>query len=722
MSNQSAFHLRFGAGKIAAWVSILDYQSRDRFLLSIRLIFGSLGIYCGMFCFLAIGQTERFGQAKGENGSPNPNLNAQSVATASISRLEGQHSNFQSPSSSLPGTQDRVPAWARDAVFYQIFTERFRNGDRANDPTRLSLEFPEIIPATWSVTDWGRQWYARDPWETEMGTDFFKNGVFHRRYGGDLQGVIDKLDYLANLGINTIYFNPVFYARSMHKYDGNSFHHIDPHFGPDPRGDLEIIARETDDPSSWQWTSADKLFLTLIKEAHQRDIRVIIDGVFNHTGRDFFAFQEIVKNQQESQYLNWYVIHQFNDPNTIVNEFKYDCWWGVDTLPKFARNESGTDLHSAPKAYIFQATSRWMDPDGDGDPSDGIDGWRLDVANEVPDQFWQDWHREVRRINPQAFTIAEVWDESSEYLNRCGFSSTMNYHGFAFPVKGYLIDGRIKSSEFANLISERKDRHVPNVQFALQNLIDSHDTDRLASMIVNADQRLPYLRSDRFDYDLGERVSPRHFANYDVSRPGQRHRLIQRLVALFQMTYVGPPMIYYGTEAGMDGADDPCDRMPMIWDDLEYESRSLGPHGALEKTEPISFDKELFQYYRKLIGIRLQSNALRRGDFEIVHVDDERQVFAFQRAYQPDGEVMLVVLNRSDQTVVLSPEMPFLVERHFEMVMDSSSDKPAIEIRPIPESGMSVSPLSGQIWISRNENVGRRSQSKRKIEQAPPNW
>ena len=701
MSNPTTNVSRFEAGLIATLVSIPNYQSRYRFLHLIRLIFCSLGFYCGMFCLSAIGQTEHLAEAMGENGWLNPTLNAQSEATASVIRSERPLSNFGSPSSSLQEVQDRVPVWAKDAVFYQIFTERFRNGDRTNDPTRLSLEFPEIIPASWSVTDWGRQWYARDPWETEMGTDFFNDGVFHRRYGGDLQGVIDKLDYLADLGINTIYFNPVFYARSMHKYDGNSFHHIDPHFGPDPQGDLEIIAGETDDPSSWQWTSADKLFLTLIKEAHLRDIRVIIDGVFNHTGRDFFAFQDIVKNQQESPYLNWYVIHQFNDPNTEVNEFKYDCWWGVDTLPEFATNESGTDLHPAPKAYIFQATRRWMDPDGDGDPSDGIDGWRLDVANEVPDQFWQDWHQEVRRINPQAFTIAEVWDESSEYLNRCGFGSTMNYHGFAFPVKGYLIDGRIKSSEFAKLISERKERHVPNVQFALQNLIDSHDTDRLASMIVNADQRLPYLRSDRFDYDLGERVSPRHFANYDVSRPGPRHLQIQRLVALFQMTYVGPPMIYYGTEAGMDGADDPCDRMPMIWDDLEYEPRSLGPYGALKKTEPISFDKELFQFYRNLIGIRNQSNALRRGDFEVLHVDDERQIFVFQRVHQPDGEVMLVVLNRSEHTVVLSAETPFLVERGLELIMDSSSGKPTIEKIPIPESGMSVSPLSGQIWTSR---------------------
>ena len=139
----------------------------------------------------------------------------------------------------------RVPAWVQDAVFYQIFPERFRNGDPTNDPDHASLEDPDAIPVSWKVTPWTKDWYARDDWERKMGADFYDHGVFHRRYGGDLQGIIDKLDYLKSLGINTIYLNPVFYARSMHKYDGNSFHHVDPHFGPDPKGDFELLATET---------------------------------------------------------------------------------------------------------------------------------------------------------------------------------------------------------------------------------------------------------------------------------------------------------------------------------------------------------------------------------------------------------------------------------------------------------------------------------------------
>jgi glycosidase len=541
----------------------------------------------------------------------------------------------------------RVPVWAKDAIFYQIFPERFRNGDRANDPTRESLEFAQIMPKSWQITPWTQEWYGRSPWEEELGDNFFEDGVFHRRYGGDLQGVIDKLDYLADLGINVIYFNPVFYARSLHKYDGNSFHHVDPFFGPDPSGDLALMASETADPASWQWTAADRLFLELIRQAKSRGIRIIIDGVFNHTGRDFFAFDDIRKRQQQSPYLPWYTVRQFDDPSTAENEFKYDGWWGVDTLPEFANNPEGTDLHPAPKAYIMEATRRWMDPNNDGDPSDGIDGWRLDVANEVPHQFWRDWHQVVRSVNPQAFTTAEIWDEASNYLAECGFSSTMNYFGFAFPVKGFLIDGKMSASEFSRQIQERMQKHPAAVQFALQNLIDSHDTDRLASMIVNADRNHPYVNPSRHDYDVGERVSPRHFESYDVARPTPEQRKRLRLVALFQFTFVGQPMIYYGTEAGMDGGDDPCCRMPMVWDDLKYGPRTKGPRGSLADPQPIAFDAELHDFYRRLIHLRRDQETLRSGAIQFLAANDSSQTLVFTRGAGKNQT--LIAINRGSQ-------------------------------------------------------------------------
>ncbi|MEM9410099.1 MAG: glycoside hydrolase family 13 protein, partial [Planctomycetota bacterium] len=593
----------------------------------------------------------------------------------------------------------RVPGWARDAVFYQIFPERFRNGDPSNDPTHESLEFPEVVPSTWTVTPWTSQWYRRADWEKQMGSDFYEDGVFHRRYGGDLQGVIDKLDYLNDLGINAIYFNPVFYAKSLHKYDGNSFHHIDPHFGPDPQGDFKLMATETADPKTWKWTAADRLFLKLIEKAKQRKIRVIIDGVFNHTGRNFFAFEDLAKRQEQSPYKHWYIVENFDDPKTDVNEFKYKGWWGVDTLPEFANNSLGNDLHPDPKKYIFTATRRWMDPNGDGNPNDGIDGWRLDVANEVPNKFWVDWNRHVREINPEAYTVSEIWDNASKYLSECGFSATMNYHGFAFPAKGFLIDGRLKASEFAKLIEQRMCEHEPAVRFALQNLFDSHDTDRLASMIVNAKHRHSYKNASRFDYDVGERVSPRSFDRYDVSQPSAADEKLVRLATLFQMTFVGAPMVYYGTEAGMDGADDPDDRMPMTWQDLDFETRTYGPKGPLNEAYEIGFDEELFQYYQQLIELRIATDTLRRGEFEVLHVDDAKKLLVYSRKLKDD--LLLVALNRGDGMAAFTIRDCALDDEVVKVANVFSTETESIESgqRTLPaQHQFRLAPCSGQVW------------------------
>jgi cyclomaltodextrinase / maltogenic alpha-amylase / neopullulanase len=562
--------------------------------------------------------------------------------------------------------EERVPDWVKDAVFYQLFPERFRNGDPSNDPTHASLEFPDITPQSWAVKPWTQDWYYRQAWEREMGPDFYEHGVFHRRLGGDLQGVLDQMDYLADLGINTIYFNPVFYARSLHKYDGNSFHHIEPHFGPDPAGDLALIAQEDPmDPETWLWTSADLLFLDVLDAAHDRGIRVVIDGVFNHTGRDFPAFADIVDNQAESRFRDWYVVHEFDDPATEENEFRYQGWWGVDTLPEFA--EEGDDLHPGPKAYVMNSTQRWMQPVVDGVARRGIDGWRLDVANEVPTGFWREWNRFVRELNPEAYTVAEIWDEASDYLRDAGFSATMNYHAFAYPVKGFLIDDHIGPEAFADRLVERKERYPEAVRYAMQNLIDSHDTDRVASMIVNrGPHEGEYEAEGRFDYDWGSRVSPRFFPDYDVRRPYGDEWQIQRLLTLFQMTYVGAPMIYYGTEAGMWGADDPDDRKPMVWPDMTFEHEAHHPLGYDRPRDRVAFDADLFDYYRSTINLRKEHAPLRRGDFEVLFADDDTRTLAFRRALPAD--TLVVVLNRSEQdaAVVIPASNPDLYRTIFE--------------------------------------------------------
>ena len=420
-----------------------------------------------------------------------------------------------------PDVSRFVPDWVAEAVFYQIFPERFRNGDTNNDPTRESLEDSAGIPLSWHISSWMEDWYERADWEQQLSKNFFEKGVFDRRYGGDLQGVLDKLDYLQDLGVNAIYFNPVFYGKSLHKYDGASMHHIDPNFGPDPEGDLATIDRETSDPKTWQWTEADKLFLKLVEEIHSREMHVIIDGVFNHTGRDFFAFADLRKNQADSPYKDWYIVQYFDNPATPQNEFRYKSWWGFETLPEFAEDQETGDLHPGPKAYVMNITRRWMDPNGDGNPSDGIDGWRLDVANEVPIGFWRDWNTLVRELNPQAYTVGEFWDDARDHLVEGHFSGTMNYHGFAYLAKGFLIDGILTPYDFGQQLVARLAEYPRKMQYALQNLIDSHDTQRVASMIVNRG-RQPYLQPDRFDYDVSERVSPRYDDQYDVRKPNHK--------------------------------------------------------------------------------------------------------------------------------------------------------------------------------------------------------
>jgi len=541
--------------------------------------------------------------------------------------------------------EKNIPSWVSEAVFYQIFPERFRNGDPSNDPIHESLEDPASTPKSWQITPWTGDWYDRAAWEQQSGDNFYEHGVFNRRYGGDLQGILDKLDYLQELGINAIYLNPVFYGKSLHKYDSASMHHIDPYFGPDPAGDLELMSEESGDPKTWNWTAADKLFLELIEAAHKRKIRLIIDGVFNHTGRAFFAFADILDNQSESKYQDWYIMHSFDDPTTKQNELKYKSWWDYDSLPEFADDPSGHDLHPAPKQYIFDMTRRWMDPNNDGDPSDGIDGWRLDVANEVPIAFWQDWNALVRELNPDAYTVGEFWNEALDHLIDGNFSATMNYHGFAYLVKGFLIDGTLEPRRFGMQLEERRRNYPLTMQHALQNLIDSHDTDRVASMIVNAGHG-DYQQPDRFDFDVSERVSPRNSDQCLVRKPNARERHIQRLVALMQMTYVGAPMLYYGTEAGMWGCDDPCDRMPMVWQDLVYQDQVKDPLGRPREADSVSFDQELFDYYRRVIQLRTDNTVFSHGKFDIVAHDDQAMFFAFRR--RTNDAAVLVAINRGE--------------------------------------------------------------------------
>ena len=547
-----------------------------------------------------------------------------------------------------------APEWARSAIWYQIFPERFRNGDPANDPTRGSLEWPITPSDKWHATKWTGDWYARDDWETEQdkpgdpdpAPNFYKHGVFDRRYGGDLQGVLDRLDYLVDLGVNALYFNPLFYSRSLHKYDGNTYHHIDPYFGPDPKGDLALMEKETADPKTWKWTAADKLFLNVVKQAHQRGLRVILDGVFNHTGRDFFAFKDLRRNQEKSPYKNWYVVDAFDDPQTKRNEFDYKGWWGHKTLPVFAATADGNDMAPAPKGYIFEATRRWMRPDGD--MKAGIDGWRLDVADERPAKFWADWNDLVRQLNPQAYTTAEIWHDASKLIADGHFSACMNYNAFAIPLTGFLIDNHTAPTKFAQMIEERRNVFPSAVQYVMQNLTDSHDTDRLGSMVVNGESAV-FKSEDEIPFNDGNDA---RVPNYKIQKPDARQRSIQRLVTLFQMTYVGAPMVYYGTEAGMWGGHDPDCRMPMVWADLKFDPQAIDPRGNPREPDEVNFDAGLFEFYKNAIHLRREHRSLNTGEYKMLAADDTARTFAFAR--QGEGEELVVALNRSEQPQTVS--------------------------------------------------------------------
>ncbi|RMH66239.1 MAG: DUF3459 domain-containing protein [Calditrichaeota bacterium] len=545
------------------------------------------------------------------------------------------------------------PDWVVSAVFYQIFPERFANGDRSNDPVKASLygSWPYDTTSAWQVSPWTSDWYKLQPWERQNGKGFDYNSQ-RRRYGGDIQGIINKLDYLRELGVNAIYLNPVFHAPSLHKYDAAMYHHIDAYFGPDPSGDLELFRQENPaDPATWVWTSADKLFLELLRQAHQRGIRVIIDGVFNHTGTQFWAFRDVRERGRQSPYTDWYTITSFDDPATEADEFDYKGWLGVKDLPELREDADG--LVAPVKQHIFQIVRRWMDPNGDGDPSDGIDGWRLDVAEMVAHPFWQAFRKEVKSINPEAYITAEIfWDDwqnnklmdPEPWLRGDQFDGVMNYRWAALMTRFFIDDHTaIHAEEFFSRLAELDKSYAPATRYQLLNLMDSHDTDRLASNIVNPDLF--------YDKHVGVKDNP----DYDVRRPNDSEWRVLRMIAAVQMTFPGPPMIYYGTEAGMWGGDDPDDRKPMVWPEFTYETETAHITSRPRPADPVVFDSALFNYYKSLIHLRLSEPALTRGKFRFAYSDRENNVLAYKRLLN-DTVILVLVNNNAEEQTLFLPE------------------------------------------------------------------
>ncbi len=546
--------------------------------------------------------------------------------------------------------QAHSPDWAKGVVWYQIFPERFANGDPQNDPTLQDIQgsWPHLYPAGWQIRPWTSDWYQLQPWEARTGKDFYTLASL-RRYGGDLQGIIDKLDYLQQLGVEALYLNPIFESPSLHKYDARMYHHVDNNFGPDPEGDRRLWAKENPaDPTTWEWTAADRLFLKLIQEVHRRGMKIIIDGVFNHVGNTFWAFRDVQKHQQQSLYTDWFTIYQWDDPTTPENEFDYAGWYGVKELLEIRETKIGPPPGF--RRYIWAIVQRWMDPNGDGDPSDGIDGWRLDVAEKVSIHFWREFRQRVKAINPNAYIVGELFWENwranrliqpAPWLQGDVFDGIMNYR-FAVALKQLVIDTQnpLTVAQFQQHILALQ-LGIPDGQIHwLQNLVDSHDTDRLASQIQNPNRW----------YD--HRANPAQNPDYDVSRPGKAGWQKFRLITALQFTLPGAPMIYYGDEAGMWGGDDPDCRKPMVWPEYTYDVEQHHPFGKPRSPDTVRFNENIFRWYQKLIALRKQLPALREGAVSFLPVQDNRILVFFRRIAQQVP--VLVIANVRNHPVAVS--------------------------------------------------------------------
>lgn len=575
--------------------------------------------------------------------------------------------------------KDDPPAWAADAIWYQIFPERFRNGDPRNDPTPRDIvgSWPHDPIGEWRVSPWTSDWYELQPWERKNGRDVWFN-LQRRRYGGDLQGVIDKLDYLKSLGVNAIYLNPVFEAPSLHKYDATMYHHVDNNFGPDPEGDRALWATEDpSDPKTWKWSAADRLFLRLVREAHRRQMKVIIDGVFNHVGITFWAFRDVREKGRASKYWEWFTIQEPDDPATPENEMKYQAWSNVSELPEL-RDEDG-NLAEGPRKHIRAILARWMDPNGDGDPADGVDGWRLDVAEHVGHEFWEDFRDWVRELNPNAYLTGELfWDDwknnkilnPAPWLRGDQFDAVMHYR-WAVPSRAFFLgrSSAIGAAELARQLEDIYDDYRPKTRLALMSLLDSPDTDRVASQAVNPD----FL----FDH----RVSVREDPSYKVRAPNAAEWRRIRLFATFQFTYQGAPMIYYGTEAGMWGGDDPDERKPMVWPELRYKTERTMPDQSRRAPDPVRFDRSLFAHYQKLARMRAASPALRRGSVEHIDAGDDR-VFAFVRDYESQRVVAAFNASDAPKVVTLPVRGPRAIDLLTRKPHRASGEKVRIRLAP----------------------------------------
>jgi cyclomaltodextrinase len=553
------------------------------------------------------------------------------------------------------------PAWAKSAIWYQIFVERFSNGDKSNDPCPENISIPPVdmtAPAGWTVTPWTQDWYMQEAWAGKTGRPFSEM-VQYRRFGGDLQGVIDKLGYLEDLGITALFMNPLNDAPSLHKYDARNYHHIDVNFGPDPRGDEKIIAGENpDDPATWKWTSADRLFLELVAEAHRRHMKIIMDYSWNHTGVMFWAWQDILKNQEKSAYKDWYAVKTFDNPATPANEFDYEGWAGVNNLPELKKVNITTDrksgypyegdINPGAKRHIFAVTQRWLAPDGD--TSKGIDGFRLDVADQIGLVFWRDFRKFVRSIRPDAYLVGEIWwakwpdklMDPTPYTGGDIFDAVMFYQVYK-PARYFFAktDFSYDARQFVDSIEFQWNRLPESNRYAMMNVASSHDAPRLLTDFYNPNK-----------YKF--KATPNDDPLYKTGKPDAETYARLRLYLAYAFTTIGAPHIWNGEEMGMWGADDPHCRKPLWWPAFKFEPETrTNFQPGVKSYDRVKFNRKQFNWYKKLISIRRENPVLSNG--KIMFTTVEAKKLAYKR-YDADNEILVFFnLENRAQNFSLAP-------------------------------------------------------------------
>ena len=517
----------------------------------------------------------------------------------------------------------QTPDWAKGAIIYQIFVDRFYNGDRSNDVE--TDEYFYIGEGTHKNSDWMK--YPR-----EMDVREF--------YGGDIAGVMQKLDYLQDLGVEAIYLNPIFVSPSNHKYDIQDYDYIDPHFGRIVKNDGENLQRDENgnliihdpehpnkDATRYICRMTDKenleasnqLFIEFVEEVHRRGMKVILDGVFNHCGsfnkwldreciyEDAPGYEKGAFVSKDSPYRTFFKFREDTWPYNV----NYDGWWGHDTLPKLNYEES-------PKLYeyIMRIARKWVSPPYN------VDGWRLDVAADLGQtaeynhHFWHEFRRNVKEANPNAIVLAEHYGDPTEWLKGDQWDTVMNYDAFMEPLTWFLTGVEKHSDEYRGDLIGNADaffgsmRHymtrfnTQSLQVAM-NELSNHDHSRFLT---------------RTNHQVG-RISSR---GADAANEGVNKNLF-RMAVLMQMTWPGAPTIYYGDEAGLCGWTDPDSRRAYPWG---HE------------------DEELIQYHKELIRIHKEHQVLRTGS--ILFLFGEYQCISYGRF--DDNEHIVVAINISQDT------------------------------------------------------------------------